>query len=355
MGWSRVLWAALGGGVLAAGLGVLVHRVGGPLPEDAAVEVMHTRAPLALRPGGVLRVLSWNIQFSGSRRYRFFYDGGSQVHVPADVVDETVLALAAAVRQERPDLLLLQELDRDSARTARRDQLYPLLSAAGGAEWVTAPYHRARFVPYPFPRMLGRVDMHLAIVSRFPLRSAQRIPLPMLDEHPLRQRFNLRRAILTAEVPVEGGLPLAVAVTHLSAFSHGDGTMPRQVEVLRAWMAERQARGQPFVLAGDLNLLPPGDDAARLEVQGDLYPDRPNPMERLVPEFRTAFPPEALLEEANRTYLPFGMDRPDRKIDWVFTGPGVEILDARVLHEYHPLSDHLPLRVDLRLTEPRDG
>lgn len=321
-----------------------------PFPDTMPAQIEGDGATTALQAGDTLTVLSWNLQYSAGRSHHFFYDGGDAVHVPAADVEATVDAIAEVIREVDPDLLLLQEVDRDSARTGRLDQLPPLVEAGDAARWTTATYHRCPYVPVPFGDALGRVDMHLALASRGELRGAERIQLPLLDEPAWRQAFNLRRAVLWAELPIEGlDQPLAVAVTHLSAFSHGDGTMARQVAVLQQWMDERRDAGQPFVLAGDLNLLPPGDDPSRLGEDVSLYDDESNPMDALVATHSPATPADALLAEAHRTYLPFGASEPDRKIDWVFTGPQVEVIETRVLREHSDISDHLPILVTLRV------
>jgi endonuclease/exonuclease/phosphatase family metal-dependent hydrolase len=152
---------------------------------------------------------------------------------------------------------------------------------------------------------------------------------------------------LAAELPIAGGgPPLAVAVTHLSAFSYGDGTLVQQVDALAAWMAARPP-DQPWILAGDLNLLPPGDDPKRLAVESELYADDPNPVERLLPRFQEAFADP--LDPGVRTYLPFGAAEPDRKIDYVFYGGPIRLTGAEVLREHSQISDHLPIRVQFQL------
>ena len=42
-------------------------------------------------------------------------------------------------------------------------------------------------------------------------------------------------------------------------------------------------------------------------------------------------------------------DEPDRKIDYVFVGGPVEVLDARVMREHAEISDHLPVLARLRI------
>ncbi len=342
---------ALGGGIAAAA-GAWLAAPGADPTASEPVPVDEAGTPIPLAAGARFRVLTWNVQYAAGRRQHFFYDGGTAVRVSEGVVRATLGGLQAVIAAEAPDLVLLQEVDRDSRRTARIDQVPPLAAAAGAAAVATAPCHRARYVPVPLRDPLGRVDMHVALLSRFALAGAHRLPLPLLRESRARQAFNLKRALLWATLPVEGGPSLDVAVTHLSAFSFGDGTLPRQVAVLDAWMREREAAGRPFVLGGDLNLLPPGDDPGRLGADAAEYADDPNPAVALLAAHRCVFPTEDLLRPGHRTYLPYGADRPDRVLDYLFVGPGVEVEDARVLQEHRDLSDHVPIRADLRLAAP---
>ncbi|MFH1463702.1 MAG: endonuclease/exonuclease/phosphatase family protein [Pseudomonadota bacterium] len=325
-----------------------------PPPPRQPVPVEGDAPAAAPRAGQTIDLLSWNVQFCGSRRHHFFYDGGSDVHVPEAEVRATQASMAALLGRVRPALLLLQEVDRDSRRTQRIDQLPALVAAAGARRWASTWYHRAPFVPHPLPTMLGRVDMHLALACRTALVGAERLQLPLLRESRVRQAFNLKRALLWASVPVEGWRrPLHLAVAHLSAFSRGDGTMERQIAALAAWMGEREDAGQPWVLAGDLNLLPPGDDPGRLPDGRETYADWPNPIERLTTRFRTAVPSARWLDPEQRTYLPYGATSPDRKIDWIFLGPRVEAVSAGPLPDLEGLSDHLPLHARIALAPER--
>ncbi|HCH65277.1 MAG TPA: hypothetical protein DFR83_20900 [Deltaproteobacteria bacterium] len=348
--------------ILAALVALLVLLVGGFVafvfateyaPEARQPEPVHGDGNGAgLVVGSPFTVVSWNLQYSASRKHRFFYDGGEAVHVPEADVQATVAAIGEVLAKEAPAVALLQEIDRDSARTGRVDQLPPLVSAMNATAWTAAAYHKAAFVPKPFSNPLGRVQMDLGILTTGRLENAERHQLALMDEPRPVQALNLKRALLTAEVPVEGlSQPLAVGVTHLSAFSFGDGTLEKQVAALKAWMAERP-EGQPWILAGDFNLLPPGDDKSRLRTEAELYADEGNPIDAVLPAFRELFG-AAQLDPKVRTYLPFGFDEPDRKIDYFFMGGPIEVVEGAVLREHAAISDHLPIRAVLRIVDPQ--
>ena len=320
-----------------------------PAPVEDVV-VTDSKAPGALRAGDQVTVLVWNLQYSASRKHRCFYDGGDAVHVPLADVKETLEAIQALITKVDPDIALLQEIDRDSKRTAFIDQLPPLVEAMEGAAHASATYHRAAFVPKPFDNPLGQVDMNLGLISKPGLDSVQRHQLALMKENRVVQALNLKRALLTGEVPVANlGLPMGIGSTHLSAFSFGDGTLEKQVAQVAEWMATRP-ESQPWILAGDFNLLPPGDDKQRLATERDLYADDANPIEALFPRFQEVC--EDPLAPEHRTYLPFGESEPDRKIDYVFYGGPLKLVEAEVLREASHISDHLPIRAVFEIVDP---
>ena len=61
-------------------------------------------------------------------------------------------------------------------------------------------------------------------------------------------------------------------------------------------------------------------------------------------------------EKTAGTYHGFRGDRVGRRVDYVFAGPGTQVLDARILHEDDGsghVSDHYPVSAVIRLSPPR--
>lgn len=335
--------------VLGGVAGYFIATEHQPAPIEPVEVACEGRAE-GLVVGEPFTVLSWNLQYGASRRHRFFYDGGEAVHVPPEDVAWTVAAIQRVLREVEPDLALLQEVDRDSTRTGRKDQLPAFVEAVSATCTAATPYHLSPFVPTPPHQFLGRVDMELANLAKGPMLHASRIALPLLAEARYRRVFNLKRALLVSEVPIQGwDHPLAIANTHLSAFSFGDGTMAQQVEVLRQWISDRPP-GQPWILAGDFNLLPPGFDKEQLQVERDLYADQDNPISALLPTQLEALGDQ--LDPANRTYLPFGATVPDRKIDYIFYGGPLRVEASDVLSQHNDISDHLPIVIRMVVPAP---
>ncbi|MSQ01414.1 MAG: hypothetical protein EXR71_05910 [Myxococcales bacterium] len=293
-----------------------------------------------------LRIVTWNLQYCGGRQGVFFYDGGRRVRVPRAEQDRVFDGIVEVLRRLDADVLILQEVDRGSARTDRVDQLARLCQALPGFAAVSTPIHRNRFVPHPWWHPLGRVDFHLATLARARPESPRRVALPLLPESPLVQHFNLHRALLIAELPLADGRRFAIGNTHLSAFSGGDDTLSRQMLEVERWYGDAAPLG---ILGGDLNLLPPGDDPARLGTDGVDHPRERPEIDAFFARHRSALDPVAQRVPQAGTYLPPGADRPDRTLDWIFAGLGWEVSASRVEPVDPLLSDHWPIVADIRI------
>lgn len=354
----------MSGGRLSAGMSVLATLGRGagvhlrdqiwPAPPVTEVELQGPLDAPYLPTRSPVRVLVWNIQFAATRRHHFFYDGGETVHVPRADVVHGLDRIAEVVRQIDPDIVLLQEVDRCSDRTARIDQHAELVRRLPHhRNHASTPYHQVAWVPHPGHQPMGRTDMHLSVLSRFALDRALRRQLPLLDEPLWRQAFNLRRALLDVRLPTVEGGSLHLLNTHLSAFSQGDGTLARQVATLDHHADALDALGVPWLLAGDFNALPPGDDPARLGADAAWYADDDTPVRPLFDRRRSCVDPARYLADSStRTYLPFGASEPDRTLDYAFAAAPVHVCQATVV-DVRDVSDHLPLCVELQLNPPR--
>jgi hypothetical protein len=86
-----------------------------------------TQAP-TLVPGQALKVMTWNVQYLAGKRYVFWNDlaqGTDESPTPEDMafsLDE----VARVIRDENPDIVLLQELD-DNAKTSDYQNQFKLL------------------------------------------------------------------------------------------------------------------------------------------------------------------------------------------------------------------------------------
>ena len=201
-----------------------------------------------------LTVVTWNIRFGIGRAEWFGDSCGELVLFDTDEIQDGLELLAAKITAMGADILLLQEVDTDSKRSAYVDQVQWLLDNTEFNYGVYASMWEVQFVPSDG---LGRVNTGNAILSHWPLSEAERIQLSLRgDQDALTRAFYVRRNVLRAKVNYPGSPFWAVDI-HASAFSNDD-TKQKQYLEFKAVLDELDAQGEHFVAGGDLNELPPG-------------------------------------------------------------------------------------------------
>jgi endonuclease/exonuclease/phosphatase family metal-dependent hydrolase len=233
-------------------------------------------------PAGELRVVAYNVRMGFGLDGRFDPD-----------------ALAAVVAGQRPDVVLLSEVDRgwllngghdDLAVLARRLGLPTLFAPAADSVWGDA------------------------LLTRLPVVSARTVVLPAVGAPTGAQALG---AVLRV-----GSREVAVVSTHLQP--PPDGGPVEQARSVGALARELGTGGRPVVVGGDLNT-EPADPAFRVLLDAGLT--------------------DALA--AARPLPSSPADDPVREIDHVLVTPGITAAGA--VAPRSTASDHLAVAVTLRL------
>ena len=326
-------------------------------------------API-LGAGQKIRVMNWNVQYMGMgpKRNVFWYDLPAHMDEAAkakiSTVDRptkediawTLDEVARVIKDENPDIVLLQEVDQDSGRTHNIDQIAELKRRLGPmfACSVDAWYWKAAYVPHP--NISTSVGMKLLTLSKYKIDSARRHQLDLIPENWLKQQFNLKRAVLEARLPVKNAKPLVALNTHLSAFSQGSDTMQRQVREIHAILSDLSREGVHWFIGGDFNLLPPNAVAREsLSKIAQGYYQKNSEIRVLFDDFQSVITNEEMQGPDRAKYFthisnnPL-IDHPDRTIDYIFYSRNLDLLGKRVRQgDALKISDHFPVMADFRL------
>jgi len=246
----------------------------------AASPSPRTDGSRSVRGSGV--VLSWNLHYGVT---------------PAGSVE--LEAVARAIEEQDPDVVLLQEVSRGWVQGGGVD-MASWLSQRLGRPFVFAPAADRRF---------GNV-----ILARERPSAVEVHPLPY-GQGPQ------QRSALSAEVPV-GGTRLHVTSVHLQHRATATPTRVRQVQTLLGRLAEPDRAGRPLLVGGDLNAGPGEPEIALLTRVG------------FISALDAVGDPRALTDSSSS---------PTRRIDWVL-GRGLAFRDAWVISDA-PWSDHRPVVV----------
>lgn len=189
----------------------LAAALPGCAPSDSSTEEtpVDDGREQPLTASGALKILSYNIK-----------------HAELSSLD----SIAAVINGQSPDIVALQEVDVLTSRSGKVDQATRLGE-------LTGMFHAFQ----PSLENFDGGQYGLALLSRYPIRSSQRIPLRSAAE---------QRILALMEVEVDPQHVIPVAVTHFG--TTGATERVNQAEDVKAALA-----GKPgAVVAGDLNATP---------------------------------------------------------------------------------------------------
>jgi endonuclease/exonuclease/phosphatase family metal-dependent hydrolase len=329
-----------------------------PLQLEPVPVYSRGSAPM-LRPGQTIKIMTWNIQYLAGKNYVFFYDlldgSGPDQRPSSKDISLTLGEAVRVIRDENPDIILLQEVDCGAGRTDRRDQLEDLLAKLPEEYccYTSAWYWKASFVPHP--RIMGPVGMKLAVISKYRISQAVRHQLPVMPDNIFTRQFNFRRAVLEARLPVSDGTEFVAMSTHLDAFAQGNNTMERQVAQVKDLLDNLSAQKLGWVIGGDFNLLPPGQAYDRLGPGQQKYYQPQTELASFFEDYLAV--PSA--QEANGdsapqwfTHFPTapGAGGPDRTIDFLFFSRRL-LLGRHQVRQFDTgrISDHFPVTAEVTL------
>ena len=280
-----------------------------------------------------VRIASWNIHFGAgptlddARRFG------------REDVQRNLARIGEVLHRSGADIVALQEVDRDSMRSAHIDQLEYLRDQTGLRHASFATTWDAAWVPYPVTappqQQYGRMWSGQAVLSRYPVLEQRRHALAQPARNGrVYNRFYLHRCVQEVVLDLGRGRTLTVFNVHLEAFD-----MANRRTQARALAALLLACPGPGVCIGDFNTL--RADAA---VKSGF-----------VDEPETDFQGDDTLDVLTATgwrlvgdgAFTFPADAPNRRLDHLLASPDLEIDAHGLLDDPHPSSDHLPLSLTL--------
>jgi endonuclease/exonuclease/phosphatase family metal-dependent hydrolase len=343
-------------------LALLIALIGGLIYNVTWHPARHERMPVScnardaappiLMPGQALKVMTWNIQYLAGKRYVFWYDmpdgSGPDERPTADDIAYNLDEVARVIRDEQPDIVLLQEVNDGAKNTDYTNQLALLQERVTDLYPCSteAFYWKSDFVPDR--HIYGSVGMKLATLSRYQMDKAERLQLPSPNGNLIGRQFEPKRALLVSDLPLRDGGHLAVVNTHLGDFKPGDDTLQRQVAATTQLLDTFEQAGTLWISGGDFNLLPQGQYQRLPAEQREQYaPD--SELHALWDKYpMIPSNDDANGEDRRKWYTRFPNDPrlsgPDRTLDYLFYSPKLKRVDAQVRQaDTLLISDHLPV------------
>lgn len=344
--------------ILYAAVSVL-HATWTDFSPPPVTPLANEGTPATQSVDSILTCLTYNIGYAGmGKETAFFFDQGKQLHsgdapviMPEANVRKNLHGIERLLSAHSADVVLLQEVDRDSKRSHHVDQFEAFNDTLGPVESHFALNYHVRRIPVPNLEpfnVFGKVYSGLSTHSRHPVSRAERISLPGQYGWPDRV-FQLDRCILVTRTPFGSG-ELVIVNLHLSAYDPGGTMKSEQMNLLRDFALAEYASGHHVVLGGDWNQCPPG-------MAPDVLSPVPSPMLDALNSIDTGFMPQGWTW-AWQDGVPTNRDgatafSPDSSavslLDFYLCSPNVDLLEIKTLNEGFDHSDHHAVHARFRL------
>ena len=214
-----------------------------PAAREAAPTACIGRAP-ALLAGQALKVMSWNVGHLAGQT-------PSNEQVEPEHLERNLQAVIEAIREQEPDIVLLQAVDVGDTRTDRMDQLAALQAGLSDRYPCSSSafYRQARWLP--LPTLFDSAGARLGILSRYRLADGERLQLPLAEPSGWRAAFADKQALLWVRLPIRRGGEITLGTLLLD--EHSAAQAQRQGEQVQRWADGWLAEGRTLLLGGDFS------------------------------------------------------------------------------------------------------
>jgi endonuclease/exonuclease/phosphatase family metal-dependent hydrolase len=280
-----------------------------------------------------LTLLSWNIGYGGlGNDMDFFVDGGKQTRTSRARTEENIAQIGKFLADSGADILMIQEVDRDSRRSYGIDQFARLQELLPGYHASFALNYDSPYVPVPLRAPLGKTASGVAIFSRIPPVQVVRYQYDSRFPFPVRL-FNLKRCWLAAGFRSAQGKEVIISVTHNTAYDTG-GMRTLEMEQLYNWLADKPLT----ITGGDWNQIPPGYTPSAAEI-GDVH-FSPQYVSQSA-DFQYVF--DSSTPTVRYLYEPLTEGTTKSVIDFFLLSKGVKPLSVKTIDLRFRNSDHNPV------------
>ncbi|MES1156752.1 MAG: endonuclease/exonuclease/phosphatase family protein [Alphaproteobacteria bacterium] len=290
--------------------------------------------------GDALSILTWNLGYAGlGAGSDFKVDGGKHYFPPSrGAVCANADAIAAFLREQDADLILLQELAYGGPINYWVDLKKRVDAAMPDRARMFFADFKTRFMPWPLAMKHGQ-----GAYGRCALEGAEMVPLPAEDEAIL----GVKRRYAALAARLAGPQRWTIASIHFAAFDLGAAVRARQLRALLDWAQREYERGRRVVIGGDFNFRLAETDFPSTTDLKYLFWLYPFPHEALPPDWRIAA--DATTPSVRTNERPYRAgENYTAVIDGFILSPNVALEEVRGVDLGFAHSDHNPVRIRVR-------
>jgi len=312
-----------------------------PLPEKFSPNIVCINEKAVFPIPKYLKMASYNIHFGIGLKWN------RQEALKKEDFEKRLNKISEILKEINADIVFLQEIDFNSARSKNIDQANYLAEKAGYSYIAKAPYLRERFHPN-LQGLHGCINFGLCILSRFPIKDHEVRIFPHPDEMPFYLKWLYNPHGAQKAIAKVGDNEITLINVHLEPWAQK--TREKESMEIASWI--NKIKG-PLILGGDFNAMPPEtpnkkghylSDAPWFidRSKWDIENEKTIRIIRSIEGITDGIPPKTFLKNQKAAFT-YPSDSPKEMIDYIFARYNAKVMYGYIFHRAKTASDHLPI------------
>lgn len=211
------------------------------------------------------KISTFNIGFGAyTRDFTFFLDTGKMLNSKKvvgkrscakskEIVLENTNGCIDIISSLNTDFSLFQEVDLDSKRSFRVNQIEMINQTFSDKDSVFASNFHSSYLFYPLNSPIGDSNSGIVTLSKYQINNSMRHSFPIDNSFPTKF-FDLDRCFSSSEIKIKDSTKSLIIVNvHFSAYDEGGIIRKKQISVFNEYVKEEYNKGNYVVIGGDFN------------------------------------------------------------------------------------------------------
>ena len=250
---------------------------------------------------------------------------------------DNLISITSTIKEFDSDLFLLQEIDHDSARSEKIDQIEYVTTELKNHNVSFAYNFNANFIPFPITSPAGKTHSGLMNLSKFKSIRSERYQLDGVEKFPKSMVF-MKRCLLISEYDLPRKKKLYVINVHFSSYDKDQLFRTKQFNDLFNYIEHLyDGKKNYIIVGGDFNFLM---DKSKDKNENPSWL-KPFPNELYESKFKPIFDSKIkTLKES---------DDQEFSIDGFIVSPNVKVVKCKTIDEKFEYSNHNPITMTFKL------
>lgn len=258
-------------------------------------------------------------------------------HFKSEQTFDNLISITNTIKDLNSDFYLMQEVDHDSPRSSKIQQIEHFTSDMTSYNCSFAYNYNTKYMPFPLNNPVGGTHSGLLNLSKFRFSKSERYQLDGQEKYP-KSMFFLKRCMLINEYDVSKGKKLYIINIHLSSYDKDHMFRTEQFNDMLHYLEDLyDGRKNYIIVGGDFNFMM---DKSKVNEN--------------TPEWLKAFPNELYESKFKPVFDPKnttmkGSDDNEYGIDGFIVSPNIKVVKCQVQKEQYEHSNHNPVTLTFKI------